>query len=136
MDLVHFYYELQCPICRRTYYMVLEKMEMEGLIKVDKIDVKSSRGTKDQRRWKKFCQRLGYEATPVVMMGPYVLMPWKQKEKPATITDAVLNYIERFEMELRKCLKKLHKYPSIEYRNSYEQRHLSVNPELGGGIMI
>lgn len=129
--IVELYMEHNCPICRSLFYGVLEKLELEGLIKVDKIDVNSTRGTKKWRKWKRFCSILGYDATPVVMMGPFVFMTWKTREKPDTITEAVLSSLEYFEMHLRKKIKELTKYPDIPYQNSYEMDALlCVNPEV------
>lgn len=129
--MVELYMEHNCPICRSLYYGVLEKLELEKLIKVDRIDVNSTRGTKKWRKWKRFCHILGYDATPVVMMGPFIFMTWKTREKPDTITEAVLSSLEYFEMHLRKKIKELYKYPNIKYRNSYEMDSLMcITPEV------
>jgi len=128
---IEFYYEFECPICRALYYHVLERLELEGLIMVDKIDVDSTRGSKKWRKWKKFCDIIGYEASPIVMMGPFIFMTWKTRDKPESITEAVFSTLELFEHHLREKIKELDKYPDIQYKSSFEQEALmSVNPDL------
>jgi len=126
-----FYMEHTCPICRRLNFAVLEKLEVERVIVVDRIDVDSARGTKKWMKWKRFCNFIGYEATPVVMVGPYVFMTWKTREKPLTLTEKVLSSMDYFELQLRKKLKELQKYPNVRYPSTYEmEKMMSIAPEV------
>jgi hypothetical protein len=129
--LIEFYMEHTCPVCRGLYYGLLERLEIERVIKVDKIDIHSSRGSEQWRKWKRFCERLGYDAVPLIMMGPYVFMSWKTRDKPETITEGVLSSLEYFEKQLKEKIKELDKYKNINYATSYEREALlSIQPEL------
>jgi len=129
--LIELYMEHTCPICRGLYYGILEKLEIERVIKVDRIDVNSTRGSKKWRKWKRFCERLGYDATPIVMMGPFVFMTWKTRDKPETITEGVLSSLEYFEKQLKDKIKELDKYHNINYATSYEREALmAIQPEI------
>lgn len=129
--IVEFFMEQTCPICRRLNYIVLEKLEIERIIRVDRVDVDSARGTYKWQKWKRFCNFIGYEATPVVMVGPYIFLSWKSRDKPLTLTEAVLSSMDKFEMDLRKKLKELQKYPNVDYPNTYTmEMMMSVAPEV------
>jgi hypothetical protein len=129
--IIDFFMEQTCPICRRLNYAVLEKLEIERVVIVDRIDVDTARGTYKWQKWKRFCNFIGYEATPVIMVGQYIFMTWKTREKPLTLTEKLLSSMDYFEMQLRKKLKELQKYPVIQYANSYEMDcYMSVVPEL------
>ncbi len=124
--------EQNCPICRTFRHGILERLEVsERLIRVIRIDVDSARGTKLWRRWKRFCSLFGREATPVMMLGPYIFIPWKKREKPENISDAVLSTVDRFEYDLKTRIKELKSYTDVNYRSSYEMESLmSFNPDL------
>jgi len=129
--LVELYMEHTCPICRALIYNVFERLEIEGHIKLDRIDVNSTRGTKKWRKWKRYCNMLGYDATPIVMMGPFIFMTWKTREKPESITEGVMSSFEIFELQLKQKIKELDKYVDIKYRSSYERDTLlSIQPEI------
>jgi len=129
--IVEFYMEHTCPICRAMYYNVLLKLELENVIKIDRIDVNATRGTKKWRKWKRFCSRLGYDATPIVMMGPFIFMTWKTRDKPESITEGVLSSFEIFEYQLKQKIKELNKYVDIDYPSSYIRDALMcVQPEI------
>lgn len=129
--IAEFFMEQTCPICRRLNFLVLEKLEIERIIRVDRVDVDSARGSLKWQKWKRFCNFIGYEATPVVMVGPYIFMTWKAREKPLTMTEAVLSSMDYFERQLREKLKELQKYPNVNYPNTYTMEMvMSVTPEV------
>jgi len=129
---VLFFMEQMCPICRVMRHNVLEKLEVtERKIKVIRVDVDSAKYTKYWHKWKRFCSQFGNDATPVVMMGPYVFIPWKKRDKPTSITDAVLSTMEQFEYSLKEKMKELEDYVHVDYRSSYEQDSMmSLSPYL------
>ena len=122
-----FYFEVDCPFCKRVRVNILDKLRSKDVININDIDVEVNTGSEEMAWFKDFSKETGEDATPILRMHDkpsgehsnwaFTFMLWKKK--PATVTEQVLTEEEKLEKDIYDKIRQMQNTQVIEVQESW-----------------
>lgn len=128
-----FFFELECPFCRRVYHEILLDMVKKHKIHMNGVDVDTNYGCEEMQWYRRFCRQAEEEITPVVRVATpyltYVFIMWKKK--PLTLTEEVLSSEEILKKKLYDRLRQMEHEVVQLPRQTYNEENRTILKEIG-----
>jgi hypothetical protein len=131
--ILDFFFELECPFCRRVRYEILLDMVMKHKIQLNKVNVDTSYGCEEMQWYRRFCRQVEEELTPVIRIATpgitHVFIMFKKK--PLTLTEEVLSSEEILKKKLYDRLRQMENEGIILPQQTYFEEKKSILKEVG-----
>jgi len=140
LPVLDFFFEEDCPFCRRVRINIIEKLQEKGIVKINPIEVDVNTGAVEMGWYDSFCRNVKSEPTPLLRLHDkligennldFAFLMWKKK--PVTITEEVLSSEEYLEKQIYDKIRLMKDTCVLEVQPSYElERDMYlVNRRLG-----
>lgn len=127
LPILDFFFEEDCPFCRRVRINIIEKLEEKGIVIINPIEVDVNTGAVEMGWYDSFCREVKSEPTPLLRLHDkligennweFAFLMWKKK--PVTITEEVLSSEEYLEKQIYDKIRLMKGTCILEVQPSYE----------------
>lgn len=127
LPILDFFFEEDCPFCRRVRIFIIEKLQEKGIVTINPIEVDVNTGAVEMGWYNSFCREVKSEPTPVLRLHDklvgennweFAFLMWKKK--PMTITEEVLSSEEYLEKQIYDKIRLMKETCILEVQPSYE----------------
>jgi len=126
--ILDFFYEIECPFCRRVRINIIDKLRMKHIVTINSIDVDANTGSIEMSWYNSFYKEF-FDSPPAPLLRlhenylddsswNYVFLMWKKK--PTSITEEILKAEEILEKQLYDKIREYQNTIIIPVQPSYE----------------
>ena len=139
-----FYFETDCPFCKRVRINILDKLKSKNIININEIDVEVNTGCVEMSWFHDFSREIGEGADPTPVLRMHDKPSWQHsnwaftfmlwKKKPSTITEQVLTEEERLEKDIYDIIRQMNRTQVIEVQESWELEEMLTMMKRRKGV--
>jgi thiol-disulfide isomerase/thioredoxin len=127
LPVLDFFFEKDCPFCKRVRVHILDKLKTKGVVRINPIDVDVNLGREEMDWYKAFSKEVDSEPTPLLRLHDslygennwqFIFLMWKKK--PKTLTEEVLSSEEYLEKQIYDKIRKMDATLILDVQPSYE----------------